>query len=104
GQGEGDRTEVSLNDRDPLTRRPSAADLSPTGRGGVCLAAPLPIRTALGQPDKMTKLLEDAIKKVRELPESDQDEAAETLFSLAAKRREPVRLDDETRAVIREGR
>jgi predicted transcriptional regulator len=50
----------------------------------------------------MTKLLEDAIKKVRELPESDQDEAAELLFSVASKN-EPVRLDDETRAAIREG-
>jgi predicted transcriptional regulator len=52
----------------------------------------------------MTKLLEDAIKKVRELPESDQDEAAEMLFSLAARSSEPIRLDDETRAAIREGR
>jgi len=52
----------------------------------------------------MTKLLEEAIKKVRELPEADQDEAAEILLSVASKRGEPVRLDDETRAAIREGR
>jgi predicted transcriptional regulator len=52
----------------------------------------------------MTKLFEEAIKKVRELPESDQDEAAEMLLSLAARNGEPVRLDDETRAAIREGR
>jgi hypothetical protein len=52
----------------------------------------------------MTKLLEEAIKKIRELPAPDQDEAAEMLFSLAARSAEPVRLDDETRAAIREGR
>jgi hypothetical protein len=52
----------------------------------------------------MTKLLEEAIKKVRELPEADQDEAAEILLSVASKSGEPVRLDDETRAAIREGR
>jgi predicted transcriptional regulator len=52
----------------------------------------------------MTKLLEEAIKRVRELPDADQDEAAEILLSVASKRGEPVRLDDETRAAIREGR
>jgi predicted transcriptional regulator len=52
----------------------------------------------------MTKLLEEAIKKVRELPEADQDEAAEILLSVASRKGEPVRLDDETRAAIREGR
>jgi predicted transcriptional regulator len=52
----------------------------------------------------MTKLLEDAIRKVRELPEAEQDEAAEMLLSVASKRAEPVRLDDETRAAVREGR
>jgi predicted transcriptional regulator len=51
----------------------------------------------------MTKLLEDAIKKVRALPEADQDEAAEMLLSIASRNAEPVRLDDETRAAIREG-
>ncbi len=51
----------------------------------------------------MTKLLEQAIAKVRALPEDDQDLAAEMLLSMAAKGAEPVRLDDETRAAIREG-
>jgi hypothetical protein len=51
----------------------------------------------------MTKLLEQAIAKVRELSESDQDDAAELLLSVISKRGEPVRIDDETRAAIREG-
>ena len=52
----------------------------------------------------MSKMLEEAVAKVRELPEADQDEAAEMLFSVAAKRAEPMTLDEETRAAIREGR
>jgi predicted transcriptional regulator len=52
----------------------------------------------------MSKMLEDAIKKVRELPESDQDEAAELLMSVAAKSGERIMLDDETRAAVEEGR
>ena len=52
----------------------------------------------------MTKMLEEAIKKVRELPEAEQDEAAEILMSVASKRDEPVELDSETRDAIREGR
>jgi hypothetical protein len=52
----------------------------------------------------MTTLLDEAIKKIRELPESEQDEAAEMLLSLLARKNEPVRLDEETRAAIREGR
>lgn len=51
----------------------------------------------------MSKLLEDAIKRVRQLPESDQDEAAEMLLSVASRRSEPIHLDDETRAAVREG-
>ena len=51
----------------------------------------------------MTKLLDQAVAKIRELPEADQDMAAEILFALAAKRDEPIELDDETRAAIREG-
>jgi hypothetical protein len=51
----------------------------------------------------MTKLLEQVIAKVRQLPEAEQDEAAEMLLSVLAKRNEPVRLDAETRAAIREG-
>ena len=52
----------------------------------------------------MSKLLDDAIKKVRELPETDQDEAAEMLLSVASKHGERVRLGDETRAAVQEGR
>jgi len=52
----------------------------------------------------MSKMLEEAIKKVRELPEAEQDEAAEMLLSVASKSAGPVGLDDETRAAIREGR
>jgi predicted transcriptional regulator len=52
----------------------------------------------------MTKMLEEAIKRVRELPASEQDEAAEMLFSIAAKSAGPVPLDDQTREAIREGR
>jgi hypothetical protein len=51
----------------------------------------------------MTELLEQAIAKVRQLPEEDQDLAADFLFALAAKRSPPERLDEETRAAIREG-
>ena len=51
----------------------------------------------------MTRLFEEAIKKVRELPEADQDEAADILLSIAAKRLGTVPLDDNTRAAIREG-
>ena len=52
----------------------------------------------------MTKLLEEAIKKVRELPADEQDEAAEMLLSVASRKAGLVPLDDETGAAIREGR
>ena len=52
----------------------------------------------------MTKMLEEAIKKVRELPIAEQDEAAAMLLSVAWKNSELVELDDETRAAIRVGR
>ena len=51
----------------------------------------------------MTKLLEQAIEKIREMPESDQDLAAEVLLNIAAKKQEPIPLDNETRAAIRRG-
>ena len=51
----------------------------------------------------MTKLLEQAIASVQNLSEAEQDEAAEVLLSLVSRFREPVHLDDETRAAIREG-
>lgn len=49
----------------------------------------------------MTKLLEEAIKRVRQLPEADQDEAAEILLSLASKRAELVHLAEEIRQAVR---
>ncbi len=52
----------------------------------------------------MSKLLEEAINKVRALPEAEQDEAAEMLLSVASKRGAPIELDDETRDAVREGR
>ena len=51
----------------------------------------------------MTKLLEEAIEKIREMPDAEQDLAAEVLLSIAAKRHEPEKLDAETRAAILEG-
>jgi predicted transcriptional regulator len=51
----------------------------------------------------MTKLFEHAIEQVRSLADDEQDEAAEILLSLMAKRHEPVPLDKETRAAIEEG-
>jgi hypothetical protein len=53
---------------------------------------------------QMTKLLDDAIDKVRGLPDAEQDEAAEMLLSVASRKAGQVRLDDETRAAVREGR
>jgi predicted transcriptional regulator len=51
----------------------------------------------------VTKLLEQAIAKVRELPAEDQDAFAAAILSMAAEDTPPVPLDDETRAAIREG-
>jgi hypothetical protein len=52
----------------------------------------------------MTRLLEDAIRIVRELPDDDQDEAAKMLMAIAARTGAPVALDDETRTAIHTGR
>jgi predicted transcriptional regulator len=49
----------------------------------------------------MTELMEKAIEKVRALPAEDQDRVAIAVLSLAEE--EPVALDEETRAAIREG-
>ena len=49
----------------------------------------------------MTKLLEKAIEKVRELPAADQDTVAVAVLSMTEET--PVALDDETRVAIREG-
>jgi hypothetical protein len=51
----------------------------------------------------MTKLLEQAIARVRELPEEDQDAIALAVLSMASADASPLPLDDESRAAIREG-
>jgi predicted transcriptional regulator len=51
----------------------------------------------------MTKLLERAIEKVRELPAEDQDALAAALLSLAGETTPVVKLDDDTRAAVEEG-
>jgi hypothetical protein len=51
----------------------------------------------------MTKLLEEAIEKVRELPAKDQNNVALALLTLAGEDTPLIPLDDETRAAIREG-
>ena len=52
----------------------------------------------------MIKMLEEAIKKVRDLSEAEQDEAAAMLLSVASKNAEQIELDEGTRAAIQEGR
>jgi hypothetical protein len=49
-------------------------------------------------------MLDEAIEKVRELPDAVQDDAAQVLFSLAAKQGALIELDEETLAAVREGR
>jgi predicted transcriptional regulator len=51
----------------------------------------------------MTKLLERAIEKVRELPAEDQDALAKALLSLTGEEAAVVHLDDETGAAVEEG-
>jgi len=51
----------------------------------------------------MTKLLEKAIDKVRELPEDEQEAVAAVMLQMAGGDPPVVKLDDETRAAIREG-
>ncbi len=48
----------------------------------------------------MAKKLDEAIAKVRELPDTDQDLAADLLLSIVA---EPMPLDEDARTAIREG-
>ena len=50
----------------------------------------------------MTKLLDKAIAKVRELPEEEQDALGAVMLSMIDEDA-AVPLDDETRAAIREG-
>jgi predicted transcriptional regulator len=51
----------------------------------------------------MTKLLEKAIAKVRELPEDAQDALAAALLAMTGEEAPNVRLDEATRAAVREG-
>jgi predicted transcriptional regulator len=51
----------------------------------------------------MTKLLEQAIEKIRELPAKDQDALANALLSITGEETAVVHLDDETRVAIEEG-
>ena len=51
----------------------------------------------------MTKLLEEAIAKVRELPAEDQDALAVALLSLAGETPVVPHLDNDTRAAVQEG-
>jgi hypothetical protein len=51
----------------------------------------------------MTKLLEQAIEKARQLSEEEQDALALTIMALAEGDASPVPIDDETRASILEG-
>ncbi len=51
----------------------------------------------------MTKLLEKAIERARQLPDDVQDSMALTLLTMAEMGEAPEELDDETRAAIREG-
>jgi predicted transcriptional regulator len=51
----------------------------------------------------MINLLEEAITKVRELPDEDQEAVAAVMLSMAGADAPVVRLDDATRAAIRRG-
>ncbi len=51
----------------------------------------------------MSKLLERAIAKVRELPAEDQDTVAVAVLAMTGEDMPIVHLDDETRAAVREG-
>ena len=52
---------------------------------------------------KMTKLLEQAIAKVRELPDDEQDTLASIILSMADADAARFPLDRESEAAIREG-
>ena len=51
----------------------------------------------------MTKLLDQAIEKVRKLPEADQNDTAEMLLWAIETRGGSIPLDDETVSAIDEG-
>ena len=51
----------------------------------------------------MTRRLEQAIERIRQLPDADQDDAAELLLVLAERATAPEKLDHATRSAICEG-
>jgi hypothetical protein len=51
----------------------------------------------------VTKLPEQAIAIIRDLPDSQQHEVAEVLLSMASRNRGPLVIDEETRNAIAEG-
>jgi predicted transcriptional regulator len=51
----------------------------------------------------MTKLLEQAFQRVRELPDQDQDALAKALLSITGEDTAVVHLDEVTRAAVEEG-
>ena len=52
----------------------------------------------------MTKLLDEAISKVRDLPDSEQDAAADALLSVVYKAAPDFRLTDEQVEIVRRTR
>jgi hypothetical protein len=53
--------------------------------------------------EHLTKLLERAIEKVRELSPQDQDALAAAILSITGEETAVVRLDSETRTAVEEG-
>jgi predicted transcriptional regulator len=51
----------------------------------------------------MSRLLDRALAKVRELPEEDQDALAIALLAMADAKYPVAEMDDQTRAAVREG-
>jgi predicted transcriptional regulator len=51
----------------------------------------------------MTKLLEEAVEKLSQLPEGRQNELAQMLIDVAAADLSPYQLTDEERAAVEEG-
>jgi predicted transcriptional regulator len=51
----------------------------------------------------MTKLLEEAVAKVRDLPDGDQDALAVAMLSMAEAEAPLMAMDEQTRAAIRDG-
>jgi predicted transcriptional regulator len=67
------------------------------------LSLPFPSSAPLRYNALMTKLLDEAIAKVRSLPDDEQDALALAMLSMTDSDAAAVPLDDETRAAIREG-